>query len=148
VRTQSFYRLLLLVTAVLGPRLAEAQSLIIPQIADGGGWQTELVATNTTTSAVQVTLTFYEQTTGGATQPWNLPFLEQVNPQNIILPAASTIYLHTANAAKTVAGVGGAASPRGCGRLRHLHPVRTGPSEPGWNRDGCGERKPNPCPIR
>lgn len=102
VRRQLFCRLLLLVAAVCAPYLAEAQSLIIPQIADGGGWQTELVATNTTTSPAQVSLTFFEQTTAGATQPWNLSFLEQVNPQNISLPAASTIYLHTPNTAATV----------------------------------------------
>jgi hypothetical protein len=38
-----------------------AQTLYIPQIADGGGWQTTLVLSNTNDSASPVTLNFYQQ---------------------------------------------------------------------------------------
>ena len=72
-----------------------AQILIIPQIADGGGWQTTLVLTNTTTSTASASLSFYQDTGGGATQTWNLSFLENVSTQNLSLPGGRTLFLHT-----------------------------------------------------
>jgi hypothetical protein len=72
-----------------------AQTLIIPQIADGGGWQTTLVFTNTTTTAASVGLSFYEETGGGATQSWNLSFIENVSPQNVSVPGGGSVFLHT-----------------------------------------------------
>ena len=38
---------------------ASAQTLVIPQIADGNGWQTELVITNTGASASTLRLNFF-----------------------------------------------------------------------------------------
>jgi hypothetical protein len=72
-----------------------AQTLIIPQIADGGGWQTELVLTNTSASATTASLNFFQSTSGGATQSWTPPFLETSSVQNLSLPAAATLFLHT-----------------------------------------------------
>ncbi|MBV9505227.1 MAG: hypothetical protein JO323_09520 [Acidobacteriia bacterium] len=48
--------------------VCSAQTLIIPQIADGGGWQTTLVLTNTSAVTVSASLNFYQETNGGATQ--------------------------------------------------------------------------------
>lgn len=79
--------------------LAQAQTSIIPQIADGGGWQTTIVLTNTTASAASASLTFYEDTSAGATQNWNLTFLEVSSTQSLSVPAAGTLFLHTPGAA-------------------------------------------------
>jgi hypothetical protein len=83
----------------------QAQSLIIPQIADGGGWQTTIVVTNTTASATSASLSFSQDVGGGATQNWNLPFLEGGSTQNLNLPAGGTMFLHTpGTAAATTSG--------------------------------------------
>jgi len=79
----------------------EAQNLIIPQIADGGGWQTTLVITNTSPSPATANLTFFQETAGSNTQNWNLVFLETSSPQSVSLPAAGTVFLHTAGTAGT-----------------------------------------------
>jgi hypothetical protein len=81
----------------------QAQSLIIPQIADGGGWQTTIVVTNTTTSATSASLSFSQDAGGGATQSWNLPFLEGGSTQNLSLPAGGTLFLHTPGTASATA---------------------------------------------
>lgn len=75
--------------------LGSAQTLIIPQVADGAGWQTTLVLTNTSASATTASLIFFQSTSGGATQSWAPPFLETSSVQNLQLPAASTVLLHT-----------------------------------------------------
>jgi hypothetical protein len=80
---------------LLATTAAYGQTQIIPQIADGGGWQTTLVLTNTTTAAASASLSFYEETSGGATQSWNLAFLESVSPANLTLPGGGTLFLHT-----------------------------------------------------
>jgi len=77
-----------------GLAFAQPQTVLIPQIADGGGWQTTFVLTNTTINTGSATLTFYQETSGGATQSWNLPFVEAIG-QNVQIPAASTLFLHT-----------------------------------------------------
>lgn len=83
----------------------QAQSLIIPQVADGGGWQTTVVVTNTTASATSASLSFSQDVGGGATQNWNLPFLEGGSTQNLNLPAGGTLFLHTpGTAAATTSG--------------------------------------------
>jgi hypothetical protein len=74
---------------------ASGQTLVIPQIADGNGWQTELVLTNTGTTATTVSLNFFQSVGAGVTQNWTPPFLETSVLQNIPLPAASTVFLHT-----------------------------------------------------
>jgi hypothetical protein len=90
-----FHRFLLSAALFSSASLAYAQSLVIPQIADGGGWQTTLVITNTTAASATASLNFYQETGGGATQYWNPPLLEPSNPQNLSLPGAGTIFLHT-----------------------------------------------------
>lgn len=57
---------------------AQPQTVLIPQIADGGGWQTTFVLTNTTINVGSATLTFYQETSGGATQNWNPPFVRRL----------------------------------------------------------------------
>jgi len=80
-----------------------AQSQVIPQVADGGGWQTTFVFTNTAVTQASASLTFFQETSGGATQGWNLPLIEAVNPQSISLPAGGTLFLHTTGTASTTA---------------------------------------------
>jgi hypothetical protein len=75
-----------------------AQSLNISQIADGGAWQTTLVFTNSTTSAQSVIVSFFQDTSGGATQPWNLAFVEPMT-QPIKLAAGATMIFHTTDTA-------------------------------------------------
>jgi len=84
---------------------AGAQTLIIPQIADGGGWQTTIVLTNTTTSIAVANLSFFQEGNGGSTSAWSLPLLETVTPSNISLRGGSTLYLHT-SASAPVTSVG------------------------------------------
>jgi len=82
--------------------IGSAQTLIIPQIADGGGWQTTLVLTNTSTAAATANLTFFQSTSGGGTTNWVPPFLETSTPQSVSVPAASTVFLHTPGTATTL----------------------------------------------
>jgi hypothetical protein len=93
-------------TLILAPFLAanflSAQGLVISQIADGGDWGSTLALTNTTTSSAAVSLTFYKDTTDGATEPWTPTFLENVSITALQLPAASTTFLHTPGTAATV----------------------------------------------
>ncbi|MBZ5603554.1 MAG: hypothetical protein LAO79_14740 [Acidobacteriia bacterium] len=75
---------------------AFGQSVIsyIPQIADGGGWQTTIVVANTSSSAAFVSLSFRQETTAAATQDWNLAFQEGPN-QSLSLTGGQTRFLHT-----------------------------------------------------
>ena len=75
-----------------------AQSVVIPQVVDGGGWRTTIVIVNTTAGTTSASLNFYMDTSGGVTQPWNLAFVEGATT-NVTLPAAGTIFLHTAGTA-------------------------------------------------
>lgn len=83
-----------------------AQNLIIPQIADGGAWQTTLVLTNTSESAASADMTFFQDIGGGATQPWNLQFQEVSGTQSLSIPAGATMILHSQDnpAAATTTG--------------------------------------------
>ncbi|HEY7388694.1 MAG TPA: hypothetical protein VH640_09300 [Bryobacteraceae bacterium] len=91
-----------------------AQVLIVPQITDGGGWQTTVVFTNMNTSAVSVSMSFYVETGGGNTSPWNLAFLETSSTSSISLPGSSTLYLHTPGTAGTTSvGWGQLTAPSG-----------------------------------
>ena len=56
---------------------SQAQTLIIPQIADGGGWQTTVVLTNTTASTASASLSFYQEASGGGTQSWVVGYFER-----------------------------------------------------------------------
>jgi hypothetical protein len=84
-----------LLAASLG--LAQTQTLYLPQVADGGSWQTTLVITNTSSSAASISsMNFYMEVAGGTggTQSWSLNFIEPTTlPMNV--PAGSTILLHT-----------------------------------------------------
>jgi hypothetical protein len=78
-----------------------AQTIVMPQIADGGGWQTTIVVSNTTSSTASASLSFYQDTTGGATQSWSLPLIESISTQNLSLAGGGTIFLHTPGTAAT-----------------------------------------------
>jgi len=84
---------LVLVSAIT---LCHAQTLIIPQVADGGGWRTTLVLINTSATTASANLNFYMELTGGATQAWNPPFVDASSTQNLSLPGGGTLFLHTA----------------------------------------------------
>lgn len=100
---------------LFGVLVCQAQTtLVIPQIADGGGWQTTLVLSNTTTSVKSASLTFFQETTGGATQNWNLSLLESSTPQNLSLPGGGTLFLHTPGTS-SVTSVGWAQLQAGSG---------------------------------
>jgi hypothetical protein len=72
-----------------------AQVLTIPQVVDGGGWQSTIVLTNSSTTAASVSLIFHSETGGGNTQPWNPPLLEVSSTANMMMVAGSSLYLHT-----------------------------------------------------
>lgn len=74
--------------------ICQPQTTYIPQVVDGGAWQTVLVLSNTTTSGASASLSFHQETSGGATQSWNLAFLEG-STQNVLIPAGSAVFLHT-----------------------------------------------------
>jgi hypothetical protein len=79
-----------------------AQTLIIPDLADGGGWSSVIVLTNTSIVSANATLTFNSDTSNGATQPWNPTFLEVGSTSGLVLVAGSTLYLHTPGTAATI----------------------------------------------
>ena len=87
--------------------LGQAQSLVLPQIVDGGGWQTTIVLTNTGSSPTSANIAFFAETGGGATQSWTPPLLEGTT-QTYSLAAAGTLLLHTSGTAAS-ATVGWAA---------------------------------------
>jgi hypothetical protein len=93
-RTTSLFLVPAALLAAASSVWAQNQNLYLPQVADGGSWQTTLVITNTSTAAAPISMTFYQEIAGGTggTQPWNLNFIEPV-PTSV--PAASTILLHT-----------------------------------------------------
>src|SRR5437764_143078 len=74
---------------------ARSQPLIIPQVVDGEVWQTTIVLTNTSSSTAHASLSFFQETSFNATQPWNLPFLEVASTQSIALVGGETLLLHT-----------------------------------------------------
>jgi hypothetical protein len=90
--------------------LAQAQNstLNIPQIVDGGPWQTTLVVTNTGTTPASAGLAFFQetgnqQTGNGTTIPWSLIVAERntVQLQAFNLPVGTTLILHTLGTAIT-----------------------------------------------
>lgn len=72
-----------------------AQTLILPQVVDGGGWQSVIVLTNMTANPASATLSFNMDTTGGGTQPWTPPFLEVSSTAGLVLAPGSSMFLHT-----------------------------------------------------
>ena len=51
--------------------------------------------TNTSASPASATLTFFQGTTGGATQPWIPPFQEVSSTAGLVLNGGSSLFLHT-----------------------------------------------------
>ena len=92
----------LILTIALSLSCLSAQVLVIPQVADGAGWQTTIVLTNTSAYAASGTLRFHLDTTGGATEPWSPPFLEGGSTTGMSLPGGSTLFLHTPGMAATL----------------------------------------------
>lgn len=86
--------------------LARGQSLVtyVPQIADGGAWQTTLVIANTSSSNAFVTVNLFQDTTGGNTQSWN-PGFQEGSAQNLTLAGGATKFFHTLGTA-SVTSVG------------------------------------------
>jgi hypothetical protein len=72
-----------------------AQTLTLPHVVDGAGWQSTIVVTNTTAAAVSATMIFHSDTTGGGTQPWTPPFLETSSTAGLMLDGGSSLFLHT-----------------------------------------------------
>jgi hypothetical protein len=72
------------------------QTQVIPQVADGAGWATTIVLTNTTTGDLPVTLNFNQAVPNGAgvTTPWSPPFQDS-SPLSFTIPAGSSIFLRT-----------------------------------------------------
>lgn len=87
--------------AVTNPPASAPQTQVIPQVADGGGWSTTIVLTNTTTSNLSGALSFRMATGGGATAAWNPAFLENASP-NFNISAGSTMFLQTPGTAASV----------------------------------------------
>jgi len=79
-----------------------AQTLIIPDVVDGGGWQSTIVITNSSTNSAVANLSFYTDTAGGATQPWNPAFLETSSTTGLALLSGSSMFLHTPGTAATL----------------------------------------------
>jgi hypothetical protein len=78
-----------------------AQIQVIPQVADGGGWKSTVVLVNTTATETTALLTFFKDTTAGATESWAPPFLEG-SSTSINIPAGSAVFLHTSGSAAAV----------------------------------------------
>lgn len=79
-----------------------AQTLFIPQVVDGGGWQTVVVLTNRTANPASASLSFRIDTTAGATQAWTPPFLDVSSTTGLALSGGSTLYLHTPGTAASL----------------------------------------------
>jgi hypothetical protein len=86
---------LLCIVLLAAPLFAQTQALIIPDVVDGGGWQSTIVLTNGSASAGSATLKFHTDTTGGNTTNWNPTFLETSSTIGMVMVAGSTLYLHT-----------------------------------------------------
>lgn len=76
---------------------AFGQSLTIPHVVDGGGWQSTIVLTNMSANSASATLVFHKEipNTKGTTQPWTPIFVEGISPSGITLAGSSTLFLHT-----------------------------------------------------
>ncbi len=94
----NLFSLLLLAAFISGA--ASAQT-VIPQIADGGGWQTTIVLTNTSGSATTAGIAFFQETVASATAPWSPPFTDVNSTSSIAIPAGGTVLIHSAATAST-----------------------------------------------
>jgi hypothetical protein len=74
--------------------------LTIPHVADGGGWKTTIVLTNTSPNQASATLVFHKQTQAdGNTQPWTPPIREVISTSGLSMAGGSTLFLNTAGTA-------------------------------------------------
>jgi hypothetical protein len=97
----------ILVALLFAISVGQAQTLVIPQIVDGGAWLTTIAVTNESSSSETVSLTFFQETGGGATSPWSLGFVEMTSAQDLVIAGGDTIFLHTpGTAANTTIGWG------------------------------------------
>jgi len=71
------------------------QSLTLPHVVDGGGWQSTIVLTNMSSNSASATLVFHKETGGGNTGPWNPPIQEVISTSGLSMVGGSTLYLHT-----------------------------------------------------
>jgi len=101
MKNASVRRVYWLAGLLLTCAIAQAQTSAIPQIVDGGVWQTTIVITNTSATAAIVSLTFFQDAGGGNTSPWSLAFVESVQVQALAVSAGSTVFLHTPGTAAT-----------------------------------------------
>jgi hypothetical protein len=84
----------LIFTALFSMACACAQILVIPQVADGGGWRSTIVLNDTTALDINgISLTFFKDIGGGVTVPWTPTFLEGSFSGSV--PAGSSVFLHT-----------------------------------------------------
>jgi hypothetical protein len=88
--------------AIAGIAFAQQSTLYVPQVADGGGWQTTFVLTNRTVNPAAASLSFRSDFTAGSTSTWTPSFLEVSSTSNIVVSAGSTMYLHTTGTAATL----------------------------------------------
>jgi hypothetical protein len=128
----------ILVALLFAISVGQAQTLVIPQIVDGGAWLTTIAVTNESSSSETVSLTFFQETGGGATSPWSLGFVEMTSAQDLVIAGGDTIFLHTpGTAANTTIGWGQLLEADGYwsgGRVRHLHTARPRTIGSGWHR--------------
>ncbi len=75
---------------------SSSQTQVIPQVADGAGWATTIVLTNTSTGDLPFTLNFKQAIPNGAgvTTAWNPPF-QDTSALGSNIPAGSSIFLRT-----------------------------------------------------
>jgi hypothetical protein len=118
-----------ILTALFSMACMCAQEQVIPQVADGGGWRSIVVATNTTSSDTVAAFTFNKDTgTSGATEPWTPPFLEG-SAAALNLPAGSSVFLHTPGTAAAVTQ-GWAQLTAGPGVVAYVIYTYTAPGNP------------------
>jgi hypothetical protein len=119
---------------------AQNQTLYLPQVADGGSptvqvWRTTIVITNTSSVASSVaSMSFYADSGGGNSQPWNLSFVEAPTFP-LTVPAGATILLHTP-ATSTITSTGWGAITAGPGVLAYAIFSASVPG--GITQDGTG----------
>ena len=105
---------------LLATSLVRAQTLIVTQVADGGpasgSWQTTIVATNTSGTTATFSVTLFQETSGGATAPWNLQFVGVSSLQNISLKGGETMLLQSPGTSSTL--VVGFAEIQGSGPIQ------------------------------
>jgi hypothetical protein len=99
---------------------AQAQTSDIPQVVDGGPWLTAIAITNLSASQVTAGLSFFQETGLGNTSSWPLNFVEMTSAQaqDLVLPAGTTLFLHTPGTASTTTiGWGQLSEADGAGAL-------------------------------